>query len=483
MNEINSKTVSVNLVWRLAERFGAQGVNFILSIIIARLLDPEQFGVVALLTVFISILQVFIDSGLGNSLIQKKDADNVDFSTVFFFNIAICLILYLILFFSAPAISLFYKNDSLTSLTRVLGLILIISGVKNVQQAYVSRNMMFKRFFYSTLGGTLVSAVVGIVLAYKGAGAWALVIQQVMNMFIDTVILWITVKWRPQLVFSKIRLKALFSYGWKLLASNLLETVYNNIRTLIIGKVFSSADLAYYNKGRQFPYFMVTSINSSIDSVLLPAMSYVQDDGNRVKEMTRRAIKTSCFIIWPIMVGLAVCAKPLVQILLTEKWLSAVPFVQIFCFNFAFWPIHTANLNAIKAIGRSDVFLRLEVEKKIIGLISIVVAIPFGVMAIAIAFAITAPISSIINASPSRKLLDYSISDQIKDLLPSFFLSIIMGCIIWPVSLLKIAPVLTLVIQIIAGVIVYASLAYLLKLETFSYIIKLVKKMTHKDKE
>ena len=291
-NANKSNVVISNFLWRFLERCGAQGVTFIVSIVLARLLDPSVYGTVALVTVFTTIMQVFVDSGLGNALIQKKDADDLDFSSVFWFNLAMCSFLYILMFVSAPLIAAFYKAPELTPLVRALSLILIISGVKNVQQAFVSRNMMFKRFFFATLGGTLGAAVIGIAMAYLGYGVWALICQMLFNALVDTIILWITVKWRPQRKFSLARLKVLFSYGWKLLVSHLIDTVYNELRQLIIGKIYSKSDLAQYNRGKQFPHVIVTNINTSIDSVLFPTLSKAQDDPSVVKNMTRRLLES-----------------------------------------------------------------------------------------------------------------------------------------------------------------------------------------------
>ena len=284
-NMTNRKNITKNFFWRFAERCGAQGIAFVVSIVLARLLAPEAYGIIALVTVFTNILNVFVDSGMGNALIQRKNADDTDFSTVFFFNMLLCTVLYMGMFVAAPWIAAFYKDPELTGVIRVLSLTLIISGVKNVQQAYVSRTMQFKKFFFSTLGGTIGSAVIGIAMAYAGFGVWALVAQQIFNQAVDTIILWITVKWRPKLKFSFKRLKKLFAYGWKLLVSSLLDTVYNNIRQVIIGKVYSSADLAYYNKGKHLPYLVITNVNVAIDSVLFPAISSKQDEIDRVKAM------------------------------------------------------------------------------------------------------------------------------------------------------------------------------------------------------
>lgn len=479
----NKKTVISNLVWRFMERCGAQGVTFIVSIVLARLLDPTVYGTVALVTVFTTIMQVFVDSGMGNALIQKKDADDLDFSSVFYFNIAVCSVLYLIMFISAPFIAAFYKMPQLTAIVRVLSIVLIISGIKNVQQAYVSRNMLFKKFFFSTIGGTIGAAVVGIVLAYNGFGVWALVIQMILNTAIDTIILWLTVEWRPKKIFSFERLKELFSFGWKLLVSSLIDTVYNDLRQLIIGKMYSADDLAFYNQGNKFPHFIVTNINTSIDSVLLPTMSKEQDNIERVKQMTRRAIKTSTYLMMPLMIGLAVCAESIIKIILTDKWLPCMPFLRIFCFTYAFYPIHTANLNAIKSLGRSDLFLKLEIIKKIVGLTAVLSTMWFGVMAMAYGLIVTSVLSQIINSFPNKKLLNYSYINQIKDILPQIILSIIMGCSVYLIQMLGLNSVITLFIQVLLGVLVYVSGSILFKIDCFSYLLDILKSIFNRRKE
>ena len=394
---MKKNSVISNFIWRFAERCGAQIVTFIVSIVLARILAPEEYGTIALVTVFTTILQVFVDSGLGTALIQKKNADDLDFSSVFYFNLFMCLVLYLAMFLAAPYIARFYDDISLIPIIRVISLTIVVSGVKGIQQAYVSRNMLFKRFFFSTIGGTLFSAVLGIIMAYAHFGVWALVAQQLSNPIIDTLILWVTVRWRPQLMFSWKRLTKLLSFGSKLLASSLLDTIYSNLRNLIIGKIYSSSDLAFYNQGDKFPKVIVTNINSSIDSVLLPSMSSVQDNHEKVKSMTRRAIKTSTYIMAPLMMGLAFCATPIVQLVLTDKWLPCVPFLQVFCITYMFWPVHTANLNAINAMGRSDWFLRLEIVKKIVGLIILLSTMWFGVVAMAYSLLLSSVLSQIVN--------------------------------------------------------------------------------------
>lgn len=472
---MNNKTVFSNLIWRFAERIGAQLVSFIVSIILARILDPTAYGTVALITVFTMILQVFVDSGLGNALIQKKDADNIDFSTVFFTNIIFCTILYILLFFASPVIANFYGDSTLIAYTRVLGLTVFISGIKNVQQAYVSRNMLFKRFFFSTLGGTVTAGVIGVLMAYTGFGVWALVAQQVINLAIDTSILWITVKWRPDFVFSFNRLKSLFSFGWKLLASSLLDTVYNNIRQLLIGKFYTSSELAYYNQGDKFPKLVVANINTSIDSVLLPAMSKEQDSKERVKNMTRRSIKISTYIMAPLMMGLAFCGNSVIGLLLTDKWLPCVFYMQIFCVSYMFWPIHTANLNAIKAMGRGDLFLKLEIFKKVVGIVALLVTMLISVKAIALSLLFATIISQFINAAPNKELLDYGYGEQFKDILPEICLSIAMGVMISPIQYLGLSYFVTLLIQVPLGAFIYITGSKLLHLDSFEYLLGIVK--------
>ena len=359
------------------------------------------------------------------------------------------------MFIAAPYIALFYKDTTLTPVIRVISLTIVISGVKGIQQAYVSKNMLFKRFFFSTIGGTIFSAVLGIAMAYMGYGVWALVAQQLSNTAIDTLILWLTVKWRPKKMFSYERLKGLFSFGWKLLISSLLDTAYNNLRNLIIGKLYSSSDLAFYNQGEKFPKVIVMNINASIDSVLLPTMSIEQDNPERIKQMTRRAIKTSTYVMAPLMMGLAFCAEPIVRLVLTDKWIFCIPFLRIFCITYMFWPVHTANLNAINAMGRSDWFLRLEIIKKIVGLAILLSTMWFGVMAMAYSLLLSSVLSQIINSWPNRKLLKYGYLEQVRDFAPGILLAVLMGICVHFVEYMSLPMIVTLVIQIVLGAIIY----------------------------
>lgn len=473
-DNLKKKTLS-GLIWQYAEKCGTQAVSFFVSIILARLLTPADYGLIGLITVFISIALVFARSGMGQALVQKKDANDEDFSTVFYFSLTVSVIMYFILFFTAPLIAGFYEESKLVPVIRVLGITIIIGAVYSVQQAKVQREMNFKKFFFATLIGTLISAGIGIVMAYMDFGVWALVWQQISAQFINIIILFVTVKWRPKLIFSVQKMKQLFGYSWKLLCSALLDTVYNNIYSLIIGKFYSPADLGYYNRGKQYPMLVVENVNGSINSVIFPVLSKMQDEKERFKATVRRSMKTSTYIIFPLMAGLAAVAEPVVRIMLTDKWLPAVPFIQFCCFTYAFWPVHTANLQAIKALGRSDIFLRLEIIKKIIGVSILVITLPFGLTTMMFGRCIGTISSSIINASPNKKLMDYSYAEQIMDMLPSIILSVIMCVVVLLIGMLEINLYLLLFIQVLAGILVYVGLSMLFKLECFQYVLDILK--------
>lgn len=469
-----------NFLWRLAERVGAQGVKLLVELVLARILLPEQYGEIAMVAVFITVFNVFVDSGLGNALIQKKDADDLDFSSVFWFNVVWCIVLYGILFLISPLVASFYHRDELTLILRVLGLQIVISGVKNVYQAYVSRTMQFRKFFFSTVGGTVGAAVIGITMAYRGYGVWALVAQQLFNVLTDTVILTITVKWHPKKMFSFERLKGLLSYGWKLLLSALLDTLYNEARSLIIGRKYTSEDLAFYNRGELFPQVIAANVNTSIDSVLLPTMSREQDERYKVRAMTRRAIMTSTYIMAPLMIGIACVGTPMVRLILTEKWMPCVPYLQIFCASMLFFPIHTANLNAIKALGRSDLFLKLEILKKVIGIALILITMHISVLAMALSTLVNSLLCQLINTWPNRKLLDYSYGDQIRDILPNILLAAVMGGCVFVVGLIGLPDWATLLIQVVLGAVLYAGLSAATKNESYRYLLDVLKNFRYK---
>lgn len=472
-NSTKSK-IFTSLFWKLMERGGTQGVQFIVQIVLARLLSPDDFGTVAIVMVVIQLAQVFVQSGFNTALIQKKDADELDFSSVFYLSLFVAILVYILTFFTAPYIANFYGDPLLTSVLRVLTLTLFFGAFNSIQNSYIARNMLFKKLFFSSLGAMIFSGLIGIFAAFMGLGVWALVIQQLINQSLITVILWFTLKWRPCFIFSFKRIKVLFSFGSSLLASSLLNVLYMNIRTLIIGRTYSSSMLGYYDRGEQFPKVVVSNIDGSIQSVMLPTLSAYQDNRKRLKEMVRRSILISSFIIFPMMTGLAVVAESLIKLVLTDKWLSSVPFMQIFCISYALMPIQTANLQAITAVGRSDIFLKLEITKKTIGIIILVVSIPFGIYAIAYGLVLNSIISSFINAYPNKQLLNYSYNEQWRDIMPSLFISLVMGAIVHAIKILNLVTWQLLIIQIIVGIIVYIALITLFKIESFGYLVSII---------
>lgn len=477
-NSLKQNTISA-LFWKFLERFGVSGVQFILQIILARLLSPDDYGVLSIMIIFTTLANVFIQNGFNTSLIQKKDVNNDDYSSVFWLSLLISIVLYGVLFALAPSLAYFYNMPQICFPFRVISLMIIPGALNSIQIAIVSKEMNFKQIFTSNLSSIIISGVIGVLLAYLGAGIWALVFQTLLNVLIACIVMWFTVKWRPSFSFDLKRVRVLFAYGWKLLVSSLLDTLYQDLSSLVIGKKYDSGTLGYYNRGKQFPQFLINSINGAIQSVMLPAISSIQDYKNQVKSMMRRSITLSSYIIFPVMVGLAVVAEPTVKILLTDKWLPCVPYMQIFCVSFAFYPVHSCNLQTINAIGRSDIFLKLEIIKKTIGIIALVIAVFCFDSPIAIAMTgiFTTFISCFINAYPNKRLINYSYIEQMRDILPNILLSCLMGILIYPILFLNLNALITLLIQVILGIFIYILLSIILKNDSFYYILNIIKEM------
>lgn len=474
------KKVLSGMFWKFGERFCAQFVTLVVSIVLARLLEPDHYGTVSIMLVFINIANVFVTESFSTALIQKKQADKVDFSTIFYFNIVFSFGLYGIIYFAAPWIESFYDMPQLCGAMRILALKLPISAIYSVQQAYVSRNMLFKKFFFATIIGTVVSAVVGIAMAYNGFGVYALVGQYLTNSAIGTIALWLAVRWRPVWAFSIQSFKSLFHYGWKILASALIRALYDDIYSLVIGKKYTSEDLAFYSKGKHYPHLIIINVNTTISSVMFPALSKQQDNKETLCLMMRRSIKTSSYILCPLMIGMAVVAEPLVSLVLTDKWLPCVPFLQIACFALLLQPMQSANLQAIKAVGRSDLVLKLEIIKRIVGIVILIITVQFGVEAIAWGSALTAVVASVVNALPNRKLLDYKYFQQLSDLLPNFGIAVAMGAIVHCVSYIELSTIWALILQIAVGMIAYIGLSVITKNENFKYILSILKEFKKK---
>ena len=476
---MRKNSILSSLFWKFGERIIAQSVTLVVSLIIARILSPSEYGVVSIVTVMITLLNVFVSDGLGSALIQKKEADLTDFSTVFFFNIIFSGMLYIILFAIAPFIGDIFGEgyELLPSIIRVLSLRLILCGINSVQQAYISREMEFKKFFFSTIIGTVISAVVGIKMAYDGWGVWALVGQYLTNTTIDTIILSFTSGLKISWSFSYERLKILLRYGMKVLGASLLVNGFLEFRTIVIAKVYGASDLAYFDRGRQIPGIVVNNVNTAVNSVLFPAMSKEQNNIENVKNITKKSIRIGAYIMCPMMIGLMIVAKPLVLLVLTEKWVNAVPFLQMFCLIYLFQPLHTANSQAYKAIGRSDIYLKIEVIKKAVEVVTLIVTLFFSLKTMTIWMVITSTIFTYINAFPNKKLISYSFKEQVMDIVPSLFLSVIMAIIIIMLGKLQLSLFFTIFLQVIVGATCYIGISIITKNSAFCELVAIVKRL------
>ena len=489
ISNMQGNSIVKGFVWKFLERFGVSGIQFILQIVLARLLDPSHYGVLSLMVVFTTLADVFIQGGFTTSLIQNKNVSEEDYSSVLWVSLGIAGFLYVAIFIGAPFIAEFYKMPDIVKPLRVLALMLFPGALNSVQLAKVSREMDFKKVFYSNIGGVVVSGLIGILIAYMGGGLWALVVQTLLNTVVSCLVMCVTVKLHVRFVCNLKRVGVLFSFGGKLLVSSLLETLYQDVRSLVIGKKYNSSTLGYYNRGKQFPQFITNAINGAVQSVMLSAMSAEQDDRTRVKEIMRNSMSMSAYIIFPVMAGLAVIAEPLVSLLLTDKWLPCVPYLRVYCFTFAFYPVCGCNLQAINAIGRSDLYLKLEIIKKCYGLVALIIAVVFfnSPLAIAMTALIAILIEVLVDASPNRKLLNYSYIEQMKDLMPSIALSLLMFCIVWLIGKLALTSVLKITIQIVTGVGVYLLFSELFKLRPYVLLkgicFKILSRMKYKAKE
>lgn len=472
-----SNSISKAFAWKLLERFGVQGVQFVLQIVLARILSPEHYGTLSMMIVFVNLATVFVQSGFNTALVRKKEVDDKDYSAVFWVSLGIAGIIYIVLFFLSPVIAKFYNMPDIVMPFRVLGLMLFPGAFNSIQVAKVRREMNFKKVFVSNTIGVVISGIVGIGMAYLGFELWALVVQTLLNISTTCFVMLVTVKWKPKFSCDIKKVRDLFSFGWKLLVASLIDVLYQDLRTLVIGKKYDSGTLGYYNRGKQFPQFIINAINTSVQTVMLPAMAKEQDEKQKVKALMRRSIITSAYMIFPMMMGLAMVATPLITLLLTEKWLPAVPYMQIYCFSLAFYPVHSCNLQAISAMGRSDITLRLEIIKKSIGVVSLVIAVVFfdSPIAIALTGIVTTLISCFINAYPNKKLIGYSYLEQMRDLLPSALTAGFMGFVVYLFSYLNLNCVLMILVQILVGIVTYLIASALLHLKGFGFVKEMVK--------
>lgn len=459
------------------ERFGYLGIQFILQIILAKMLSPDLYGVLSLMLVFTTLANVFIQTGFNTALIQNKDVKKEDYSSVFWVSFVLAIVIYIIIFFASPFIGKFYDMPEMVLPLRILALMLFPGAINSIQLAKVSRELDFKKVFISNIISVFLSGVIGIIIALCGGGLWALVAQTLLQVTFACVIMFITVRWFPIFVCDLKRVKVLLKFGWKLLVSLLLDNLYQNVHSLVIGKKYDASTLGYYDKGKQFPQFIISAVNGTVQSVMLPIMSAEQDDKGKVRELVRSSIMISSYIIFPTMAGLAAIATPMVSVILSDEWLPCVPFLQIYCISQAFYPVHSCNLQAINAMGRSDIFLKLEIIKKSCGMVFLTIAVIFfkDPIVIAITSVITTFISCFINAYPNKKLIGYSYFSQMKDILPSVLLSLTMFAVVTILGMAQINIFVLLILQIITGVLIYVLLSVIFKPTPFKMLTKMIK--------
>lgn len=464
---LRSKTLQ-GLFWSFLERIGQQGIQFIILIILARLLLPEQFGLIAMLTIFMAIAQTFINSGFGQALIQKKDTTHIDECSIFYFNILVSFLAAGLLCLAAPWISAFYDQPLLTPLTRVLSLNLIINAFGLVQTTLLTKHIDFKTQLKVSMIATFLSGTIGVTMAFKGFGVWSLVAQSLCSNLFRTALLWFFNTWRPSLVFSPRVLREMFGFGSRLLVAGLSDTIFQNIYLVVIGKLFSPAALGFYSRAKAIQQIPTANFSSIISRVAFPVFSTIQDDSNRLKGGMRKAVTTMAFVNFPLMIGLALVAKPLVLVLLTEKWAPCIPYLQLLCVVGMLWPLHVINLNVLVAIGRSDLLLWLEVLKKIIIVISIVVTYRWGIIAMIYGQIVVSVICYYLNSYYTGKLINYPIKEQVFDFAPYLAMSAVMGIGVYSVQLLVFSSnVALLVSQISIGVVAYCVLCICFRLGAF----------------
>lgn len=483
------KNVISGFFWKAMENGGDQLVTFLISVVLARLLGPEKYGTMATMLIFISIANVIIQNGFQTALIQKKEINDTDLSSVFWTGLAISAALYFVIFISAPYIAEFFEDRDIISMLRVLSLILFTGSVVSVETAIVARSMNFRLQCMATILADVFSGIIGVIAAFNGAGTWALVFQQLIKNICLMAILYFSLKWRPGLVISLESLKRLFSYGWKVLASGLIDTAYSNIYTPFISRLYDAAMVGYYNRGNQFPQVIVNSMASTLQAVMLPAFSKTQDEKDRVKSMLRRTIKLSGFVMFPALIGVMAVADPMVMLLLGPEWMPAVPLLRLCCLSYSVWHIHIANLQAINANGRSDIYLKLEIIKKVIGVAVLIGSIRLGIGGMLFMKALFDFVCTFINGWPNKKIVGYGPAEQWRDILPEFLLSIVMGAAVYCIELIMYGgsysfiegnasaggSLVLMLVQIVSGGLIYLTAALLLRMESLRYLIETVR--------
>lgn len=471
---LKQKTIT-GLIWSFIDNIAGQGITFVVGLILARLLSPKEFGLIGMLTIFIAVSQSFIDSGFRQALIRKQDCTPADYSTVFYFNIIVGVFFYILLFFGANAIGLFFNEPILTKLIKVLGLGLIINSFTIIQSTLLMKQIDFKLQAKISVISASISGIISIYMAFTGWGVWSLVALMLYKYSINLLLLWLFNKWRPIWCFSKKSFRELFSFGGKLLVSGLIDTIYNNANYIVIGKYFSAVDLGYYSRADQFQSLPSSNLQAFIGRVSYPILSTIQNDIPRLRESYRKVIKSTMLITFVLMIGMAAIARPMILTLIGEKWEPSVIYLQMLCFVGMFYPLHILNLDILKILGRSDLFLRLEIIKKVLAVPIVLFGILLGIKAMILGMMALTLISYYLNSYWSGRFIGYPFFAQIKDIFPSFLLAIIMSSFVFFEGLLiSLPPLPLLIIQLITGTLLTFSICEGIKFKDYIYIKNIV---------
>ncbi|NHZ85060.1 MAG: oligosaccharide flippase family protein [Planctomycetia bacterium] len=471
---LKQKTIS-GIIWSLVDSFANNGIQFIVGIILARIISPREFGLIGMLTIFIALSQSFIDSGFTNALIRKKDCTQTDYSTVFYFNFVVGTIFYFILFFFADSISVFFNEPQLELLLQVLGLGLILNALGIIQRTILTKNINFKLQTRVSVVASTLSGIIAISMAYNGFGVWSLVALTLSRFGLTSIFLWMWAKWKPSLIFSIESFKDLFSFGSKLLISGLIDTAYRNVYYLIIGKYFSAVELGYYTRADQFQALPSKQLTGIFGRVSYPILSTIQDDVKKLRAAYKQIIKSTMFITFVLMLGMSAIAKPMIVTLIGEQWLPSVIYLQMLCFVGMFYPLHALNLNMLQVQGRSDLFLRLEIIKKALSIPLIIIGILFGIKIMILGMLINTIIAYFINSFWSGKFIGYSSIEQVKDIFPSFLLAFTMALIVYIIgNVIDLPNIWILVTQITVGAVLTIILAEIFRLNSYLYIKEII---------
>lgn len=481
---LKKKTIS-GLFWTFGEVIANQGVQFVIQIFLARLILPEEFGLIGMITVFIAISNSIIDSGFSNALIREKEVNQHDYSTVFYFNLITSIVVYVILYFSSPTISVFFAQPKLSLILRVLAITIIMNAFGIIPRAILTRKINFKAQMIINISSSIVSGVIAIVLAYKGFGIWSLVFRTIIMQFIQVVMLSIINRWRPSFVFSKNSFEKLFGFGWKILVSGLIDTIYNNLYYMVIGKMYSASDLGYYTNAQKLRDIAATSISTAVQKVSYPVLSCMQNEEEVLKNMYKKIIKSSVYITFPVMFGLAIVAKPLILLLFGDNWSQSIIYFQILCLAGMLYPLHAINLNILQVKGRSDLFLKLEILKKCVAIILIAISIfsKWGIIGLIWMKVVSSVIAFFINSYYSKSIIGYSTLNQIRDILPVLIITLFMGITTYFIgTFVPDYNFIKILIQISFGSAFFIVTSYMFKIEEFFSILDIMKKMIKKVK-